>query len=89
MSTHPLPFTDIPFPTPLPWPPRKYCRDCAAFIIAVCGRGLLRGVAGKFKDDAATGSGRFCREEWWDGNVKAIRREDGNRDAVVEEEIEQ
>jgi len=45
--------------------------------------------AGKFKEDAATGSGRFHREEWWDGKAKAIGREDGNQDAVVEEEIEQ
>ena len=80
MSTHPLPFTDIPFPAPLPWPPRKYCRDCAAFIGTVGGRDLLGGAARKFEDDATMGSGRFRREEWSDGNVKAIRREDGNRD---------
>ena len=89
MSTHPLPFTDILFLAPLPWPPRKYCRDCAAFIVAVSGRDLLIVVTGKFEDDVATGSGQFRREEWWDGNARAIRREDGNQDTVVEDELEQ
>ena len=74
---------------PLPWPPRKYCRDCAAFIGAVGGRDLLGEVARKFEDDAAAGSGRFRREEWWDGKAKAIRREDCNQDTVVEVELEQ
>mmetsp|Transcript_29451 Transcript_29451/g.53423 ORF Transcript_29451/g.53423 Transcript_29451/m.53423 type:complete len:121 (+) Transcript_29451:190-552(+) len=53
----PLLFTDIQFQTPLPWPPRKYCRDCAAFTGAVGGRDILGGAAVKFEDNAATGSG--------------------------------